>query len=186
MLNLKGEKMAKSTGHVVTLLDSLEEWDPMAVRLFYLRTHYRKPLDFSPEALEDAEASLARMRAFRRRAPSGVEDAADPGVLDRFKDSMDDDLDVAGALAVVFDTDASPQTRRSIEVRRRRFARRSLRRDDLGVLGIDHRVDRRRRGGRFGRSAEQIRCRRRSRRRQRSSQLSVERARANRDWATCR
>ena len=103
MLNLRGEKMAKSTGHVVTLLDSLDRWDPVAVRLFYLRTHYRKPLDFSPEALDDAEASLGRLRAFRRRAPEFVEDAPDTGVLDRFKGLMDNDLDVAGALAVVFD-----------------------------------------------------------------------------------
>jgi cysteinyl-tRNA synthetase len=103
MLNLSGEKMAKSTGHVVTLLDSLERWEPLAVRLFYLRTHYRKPLDFSPEALDDAVASLGRLRAFRRRAPADVEDTPDPEVLDAFRVAMDDDLDVAGALAALFD-----------------------------------------------------------------------------------
>ena len=61
MLNLSGEKMAKSTGHVVTLQGALDEWDPVAVRLFYLRTHYRKPLDYSEAALGDAEASLGRL-----------------------------------------------------------------------------------------------------------------------------
>lgn len=104
MLNLSGEKMAKSTGHVVTLLGALDEWDPLAVRLFYLRTHYRKPLDYSVSALVDAEASLGRLRAFRRRSDTGPEGSAHPDILDRFKDAMDDDLDVAGALAVVFDT----------------------------------------------------------------------------------
>ncbi len=104
MLNLSGEKMAKSTGHVVTLLGALDEWDPLAVRLFYLRTHYRKPLDYSVSALVDAEASLGRLRAFRRRSDIGPEGSAHPDILDRFKDAMDDDLDVAGALAVVFDT----------------------------------------------------------------------------------
>jgi len=103
MLNLSGEKMAKSTGHVVTLLDSLDRWDPIAVRIFYLRTHYRKPLDFSPEALDDAQASLGRLRAFRRRAPEFVEVSPDAATLDAFKTAMDNDLDVAGALAVVFD-----------------------------------------------------------------------------------
>ncbi len=103
MLNLSGEKMAKSTGHVVTLLDSLERWDPTAVRLFYLRTHYRKPLEFSEEALADAEASLARLRAFRRRFPDQLEDEPDPDVLTRFTKAMDNDLDVAGALGVLFD-----------------------------------------------------------------------------------
>jgi cysteinyl-tRNA synthetase len=103
MLNLAGEKMAKSTGHVVTLLDSLERWDPAAVRLFYLRTHYRKPLEFSPSALDDAEASLGRLRAFRRRIEGPIEGAPDAGAIDAFRSAMDDDLDVAGALAVLFD-----------------------------------------------------------------------------------
>jgi cysteinyl-tRNA synthetase len=103
MLNLGGEKMAKSTGHVVTLIESLERWDPTAVRLFYLRTHYRKPLDFSQEALADAEASLARLRAFRRRFPDSIEQSADADVMDRFTAAMDNDLDVAGALAVLFE-----------------------------------------------------------------------------------
>lgn len=102
MLNLGGEKMAKSTGHVVTLLESLERWDPMAVRLFYLRTNYRKPLEFSVEALDDAEASLGRLRSFRRRT-QGTEGVPDAGVLEGFAAHMDDDLDVAGALAVLFD-----------------------------------------------------------------------------------
>jgi cysteinyl-tRNA synthetase len=103
MLNLAGEKMAKSTGHFVTLLESLERWDPMAVRLFFLRTHYRKPLEFSEEALNDAEASLGRLRTFRRRT-QGSSSVAAADVLDAFATHMDDDLDVAGALAVLFDT----------------------------------------------------------------------------------
>ncbi len=104
MLNLSGEKMAKSTGHMITLREGLDEWDPMAVRLFYLRTHYRKPLDLTHDALTDAASSLGRLRTFSRRA-SGVEAvASDPATLERFAEHMDADLDVAGALAVVFDT----------------------------------------------------------------------------------
>ena len=103
MLNLGGEKMAKSTGHVVTLIESLERWEPIAVRLFYLRTHYRKPLDFSEEALADAESSLARLHSFRRRFPDAIEETADGEVMAKFIAAMDNDLDVAGALAVLFD-----------------------------------------------------------------------------------
>jgi len=104
MLNLRGEKMAKSTGHVVTLAGALDVWDPVAVRLFYLRTHYRKPLEYSESALVDAEASLARLRAFRRRVDDSVESPARAETVERFKAAMDDDLDVSGALAVLFDT----------------------------------------------------------------------------------
>lgn len=103
MLNLSGEKMAKSTGHVVKLVAALDRWDPIAVRLFYLRTHYRKPLDYSEAALADAEASLGRLRAFRRRIDAGGEGPPRADLLDGFIAAMDDDLDVAGALAVVFD-----------------------------------------------------------------------------------
>ena len=103
MVNLGGEKMAKSTGHVVDLLDALDRYDPVAVRLFYLRTHYRKPLEFSSIVLDDAEASLERIRAFRRRVPGPVDADPDPDVLDRFRAAMDDDFDVAGALGVLFE-----------------------------------------------------------------------------------
>lgn len=103
MVNLAGEKMAKSTGHVIDLLDTLERWDPVAVRLFYLRTHYRKPLDFSEAALDDAVSSLERLRAFRRRLPGPVTAAPDSVFLDRFSDSLADDVDVAGGLAALFD-----------------------------------------------------------------------------------
>ena len=55
LLNLSGEKMSKSTGHVVDLVEGIEKYTPGAVRLFYLRTHYRKPVEFSEEALVDAQ-----------------------------------------------------------------------------------------------------------------------------------
>jgi cysteinyl-tRNA synthetase len=103
LMNLGGEKMAKSTGNVVDLLTALHEREPAAVRLFYLRTHYRKPLEFTEGGLEDAEAQLARLWAFRRRAAGPVEDAPDAEAMTRFQSAMDDDFDVAGALGVLFD-----------------------------------------------------------------------------------
>ncbi|MBT8197351.1 MAG: cysteine--tRNA ligase [Acidimicrobiia bacterium] len=103
MVNLAGEKMAKSTGHVVGLLDALETYPPTAVRLFYLRTHYRKPVEFTPEAMDDAVASLERLWAFRRRVTGPVEAPPDEQLIDRFRAVMGDDFDVAGALGVIFD-----------------------------------------------------------------------------------
>ncbi len=103
MLNLGGEKMAKSTGHVIDLIEALEEYTPLAVRLFYLRTHYRKPLDFSAEAIADAQASLERLWAFGRRVPGQPEAAPHEPTLEKFRAAMDDDFDTAGGLAVIFD-----------------------------------------------------------------------------------
>ncbi len=103
LLNLSGEKMSKSTGHVVDLVEGIEKYTPGAVRLFYLRTHYRKPVEFSEEALVDARASLDRIWAFRRRVTGPVEDLPLETAIEAFKDAMDSDLDNAGALAVLFD-----------------------------------------------------------------------------------
>ncbi len=103
MMNLGGEKMAKSTGNVVDLLEVLSLHEPTAVRLLYLRTHYRKPLDFTQEALDDAEASLQRLWAFRRRVEGPVEDPPDAEAMARFRAAMDEDFDVAGGLGVLFD-----------------------------------------------------------------------------------
>lgn len=103
MMTLTGEKMSKSTGHIIDLLQAVEEYPGLAVRLFYLRTHYRKPLDFSEEALVDATNSLERLWSFRRRAPGPIEAEADAAVLAAFQGAMDNDFDGAGALAVLFD-----------------------------------------------------------------------------------
>ena len=103
LMNLGGEKMAKSTGNVIDLVEVLDSSEPAAVRLLYLRTHYRKPLEFTEEALEDAEASLARLWAYRRRVQGPVEGPPDTETMGRFQSAMDDDFDVAGALAVLFE-----------------------------------------------------------------------------------
>jgi len=102
MVRLKGEKMAKSTGMVVGLLDLLDSYPPEAVRLFYLRAHYRQPIDFSDEAMADATAAIERLWAFRRRAvaPNAAPDAA---AMEQFTASMDDDFNTARAMAVLFD-----------------------------------------------------------------------------------
>ncbi len=103
MMTLTGEKMAKSTGHIIDLLEAVEKYPGLAVRLFYLRTHYRKPLDFSEDALADATASLERLWSFRRRQPGPVEAESHPETIAAFRAAMEDDIDVAGGLAALFD-----------------------------------------------------------------------------------
>ncbi len=102
-INLAGEKMSKSVGNVVDLNQILDEHEPLAVRLFYLRSHYRKPVDFTPANLADAEATLERLWAFRRRIDPPAADAPDPVSIDAFKRAMENDLDTAGALGVAFE-----------------------------------------------------------------------------------
>jgi cysteinyl-tRNA synthetase len=102
MVELGGEKMSKSTGNVFGLLDLLDANRPEAVRLFYLRAHYRAPLEFGPDTMADATASLERLWAFRRRV-GDVDAAAEAEAVDAFREAMDDDFNTAGAMAVLFD-----------------------------------------------------------------------------------
>jgi cysteinyl-tRNA synthetase len=102
MVTLRGEKMSKSLGNVVGLLDLLDRHRPEAVRLVYLRAHYRQPIEFADELVEDASASLDRLWAFRRRVGS-TSAQADPTTMDRFRAAMDDDFATPEALAALFD-----------------------------------------------------------------------------------
>jgi cysteinyl-tRNA synthetase len=102
MVNLGGEKMSKSTGHIIDLDRAIARYGGAVVRLFYLRAQYRSPLEFSEALLDDAATSLARMQAFRRRA--GVATAQPIGeAIERFRSAMDDDFNTPEAMAVLFD-----------------------------------------------------------------------------------
>lgn len=93
--------MAKSTGHVIDLAEAVERFSPMAVRLFYLRAHYRTPQEYSEELLADAKSAVERLWAFRRRGvPQGD---PDPAAMERFIESMDDDFNTPEAVSLLFE-----------------------------------------------------------------------------------
>jgi cysteinyl-tRNA synthetase len=112
-LEVKGEKMAKSVGNVVSPRELLRRYRGVVLRFALLGAHYRSPLEFSDEALEDARASYDRLATFATnaaRALSGEEQgggpggaAAEGGWRERFLAALDDDLNVPAALAVLFD-----------------------------------------------------------------------------------
>jgi cysteinyl-tRNA synthetase len=109
-LELKGEKMAKSVGNVVSPRELLRRHRGVVLRYALLGAHYRSPLEFSEEVLDDAAASYDRLATFATNAAralagaGGVGDAADPGgARTRFQAALDDDLNVPAALAVLFD-----------------------------------------------------------------------------------
>jgi cysteinyl-tRNA synthetase len=101
MVNLGGEKMAKSTGHLIGLHEAIDRFGGIAVRLFYLRAHYRSPLEYSETLLEDARSSLERIQRVLERSSGDA--MPDESVLERFRECMDDDFATPEALAVVFD-----------------------------------------------------------------------------------
>ncbi len=104
VVDRSGEKMSKSLGNYENLLDFTEQHDPRAFRLMLLQAHYRSPVSMDAELASAAERTLDGLDAFARRSASVEAAEADPDVLARFRERMDDDLDTPGAMAVVFDT----------------------------------------------------------------------------------
>ncbi|MDE0355119.1 MAG: cysteine--tRNA ligase [Deltaproteobacteria bacterium] len=106
-VQLAREKMSKSVGNILSIREVLERYDPAALRLYMLTTHYRNPIEFSEEALGEAQRSVARIyetagRGDRVLGPSPNGDV-DQGPVEEFRREMDDDFNTPRALAVVFE-----------------------------------------------------------------------------------
>jgi len=111
MVTVGGTKMGKSLGNFITLKQIFSDYDPMVVRLYILRSHYRSPLDFTPEGLQSAKSAWERLVELRRRV-SGSPAGAAPGeamtsaaaeLKEGITRALDDDLDTPGAVASLFE-----------------------------------------------------------------------------------
>ncbi len=106
-LKVEGRKMSKSAGNFHTVRELLDEGhDPAAIRWVLLSAHYRSELDFTRVGLEQAAASVQRLRDFRRRVRRAALSSAAPDLggrarrgLAAFLEAMADDLNVSRALA---------------------------------------------------------------------------------------
>ncbi len=121
------EKMSKSLGNFFTVREVLAKFDPEVLRFFIVRAHYRSPLNYSDQHLEDARAGLTRLYTTLRDtlAAAGLIDWQDL-FAQRFKAAMDDDFNTADATAVLFDL--------ATQVNRSRSAREAGLLKSLGAL----------------------------------------------------
>lgn len=117
MVKVEGEKMAKSLGNFITIRDLLNRpVDPMAVRLFVLQAQYRKPIDFSDDAIESATNGWNTLKdglLFGHQYGSQLGWTTPPipnspfpipnPLVERFNEAVDDDLNFAGGLPVLFE-----------------------------------------------------------------------------------
>ncbi|MEX0588555.1 MAG: cysteine--tRNA ligase [Cyanobium sp.] len=106
MVNVDGQKMSKSLGNFTTIRALLDSGvSAMTLRLFTLQAHYRKPLDFTAEALDAAATGWKGLNAALGLAASVPPTVADPlpSARERFIAAMDDDLNTSAALAVLFE-----------------------------------------------------------------------------------
>ncbi|MFQ5909346.1 MAG: cysteine--tRNA ligase [Thermoplasmata archaeon] len=116
VLNVEGEKMAKSLGNFWTVRDALNEYKPEVLRFFLLHAHYRSPIDFSRDQLEEAKRSYQRLldslsaaRQHVNRAESGENEAGRKLVESaertkgKFEEVMDDDFNTREAMSLLFE-----------------------------------------------------------------------------------
>jgi len=120
-LTVKGEKMSKSLGNFVTIRDFLEKHPARLLRYFVLKTHYRSPIDYSEEILQQSESELERLDEFADRLKSEARNSKSEtnskptlrGVASAtikiqnsklaFAKAMDDDLNTPLAMSILFD-----------------------------------------------------------------------------------
>ncbi|MBX7237509.1 MAG: cysteine--tRNA ligase [Caldilineales bacterium] len=146
MLQLRGEKMSKSLGNMIGIDDFLAEHSPDAFRLLVLGSHYRKPLVFGDDVVEQAERGLDRLRG-ALRPPSGrlvagpeVESLSQAlqNARERFIEAMDDDFNSAGALGHLFDLVKAINSARDAGVGDEALAEAQAGLQEFaGVLGLD-------------------------------------------------
>lgn len=112
------EKMSKSLGNFLTIRELSEKFHPEALKLFVFSTQYRNPLEYSEQAMQDAESGLARLyecvagfQALKRNedtsAPSILNDKDSNKLISleqRFQQAMDNDFNSAQAIGHLFDT----------------------------------------------------------------------------------
>lgn len=116
-LNIEEEKMSKSLGNVLTVRQLIKEIDPMVLRYFILSAHYRSPINFSKEHLEQAGKALERLNTLLYklqerlgRVAEGDPEDEEQELLNflevsrkRFVEVMDDDFNTAEGTAILFE-----------------------------------------------------------------------------------
>ena len=131
-LMVEGQKMAKSLGNFYTLRDVIAKgYSGREVRYALMRVHYRAPLNFTWEGMEEARTAIARVDDWARRLSEAAREAPNsksqtpssvqtPRSNEEFQNALDDDLNISGALGVLFET-----------------IRETNRRMDAGEMGAD-------------------------------------------------
>ena len=104
VVDIEGEKMSKSLGNVLNLIDLLEKYDPRAYRMLLLQTHYRSPTRVGEENIDACVSALAGLDSFAARTSAHSDGIPDPTLISQFTTAMDNDLDTTTVMALVFDS----------------------------------------------------------------------------------
>lgn len=104
-VNINSEKMSKSLGNFLMIRDVLKICHPESLRLFLLSSHYRNPVDYTHQYIEEAESGLEKIYALLKRIEDSCINPEQHGDLwERFCEAMDDDFNTAKAIGFIFDS----------------------------------------------------------------------------------
>jgi len=107
LVTINQEKMSKSLGNIATIQEVLSRTNAGTLRHYFLASHYRSPLDFSDQSLEEAGKGLDRIyetfERMERVSPAKDQTQESPASLDAFREAMDDDFNTPKALALLFE-----------------------------------------------------------------------------------
>ena len=111
-INIDNKKMSKSAGNFFTVRDIIKQFDPIAVRLFMLSSHYANPINFTKEIIEQSQSALLRIKNCRENLKYIIDknekddtdvSALIAGTREKFCAAMDDDLNTADAIGVIYE-----------------------------------------------------------------------------------
>ncbi|MGD8575299.1 MAG: cysteine--tRNA ligase [Gammaproteobacteria bacterium] len=102
-VNVNEEKMSKSLGNFFTIRDVLARYPAEVIRYFIVASHYRSPLSYTDENLDQARAALERLYTALRGLPRDAAECDGAQFEARFREAMDDDFNTAEAMGVLFD-----------------------------------------------------------------------------------
>jgi cysteinyl-tRNA synthetase len=130
MLQLRGEKMAKSVGNIELLHDAVDRWGRDTLLWFFVSAHYRQPIQYSDETLTQAMRTVGGIRDFARSLSPGASSEELAPHRDAFFDALADDFNTPAALAHLHAWVRA--------ARERRETGDSHLREMLGVLGLEN------------------------------------------------
>jgi cysteinyl-tRNA synthetase len=102
-VRVDNEKMSKSLGNFFTIREVLKQYDAEVIRYFILTSHYRSPLNYSDQHLDNAKGALTSLYTALRGLDVSSVTAVENEYSDRFYAAMDDDFNTSEALAVLFE-----------------------------------------------------------------------------------
>ena len=134
LLMFDGKKMSKSLGNFEPLSAMLDRHDPNAIRLLFMQTGYRKPMNFTEESIGAAKSGIEKLRkAYASLADTTADDAsAVASYRERAFAALDDDMNTAGALGALFELTADSRA-----LQRGGRAARALLSEILTIFGIE-------------------------------------------------